>query len=94
MGRDISPDQTLEKTSGDLALFVNDLINNDFEKLVQLLYRVDVQEAKLKKILKENPGKDAGNMIAGMIIDRQAEKLRTREAFKKITKDFPGEESW
>jgi hypothetical protein len=36
-----------------LGVFVNQLIEKDFSRLVQLLYRLDVSEIKLKKVLEE-----------------------------------------
>ena len=35
----------------DLIAYINDCIQHDFNKLVQLLYRIDVSEEKLKYIL-------------------------------------------
>ena len=38
----------------DLITYINDCIQHDFNKLVQLLYRIDVSEEKLKYILQLN----------------------------------------
>ncbi len=62
----------------DLATYINDLILNNFNELVYLLYRVDVSEAKLKALLKENNKADAGEMIATLIIERQIQKIKSR----------------
>ena len=44
--------QSLEELNFDqLAIFVNDLIEKDFSQLVQLLYRLDVSEEKLRSVL-------------------------------------------
>ena len=48
----------------DLETMINELIKEDFSKLVQLLYRIDVSEAKLKSILQANPNENAGKLIA------------------------------
>jgi hypothetical protein len=61
-----------------LAAYLNHLILTDFEALVQLLYRIDVSEEKLKKLLRDNPEMDAGLMIAALIIERQKEKIISR----------------
>ena len=57
-----------------LAEKINELINNDFQKLVLILYRMDVSEIKLKQLLTENAGTNAAVIIAGLMIERQAEK--------------------
>ncbi len=66
-----------------LAAYVNELIMTNFERLVQLLYRIDVSEEKLKKLLRKNPESDAGIIIADLIIDRQKQKflINTEENF-------------
>ena len=64
-----------------LSLFINDLILNDFKKLISLLYKVDVDEKKLKRILKENASTDAGEIIADLVIEREIQKIKTRKEF-------------
>jgi hypothetical protein len=72
----------LEKLSGsELETLINDLIKEDFSKLVQLLYRIDVSEAKLKNVLKEHPNEDAGKLIAQIVIERLAATKKARESF-------------
>ena len=66
-----------------LVTFINDLIKNDFQRLVAILYKVDVDEDKLKRILKEEAGKDAASIIAKLIIEREIQKIESRERFKK-----------
>ena len=72
----------LEKLSTpDLETLMNELIKNDFSKLVQLLYRIDVSEAKLKNILQANPNEDAGKLIAQIVLERLAATKKARESF-------------
>lgn len=73
---------------------INELITNDFQKLVHILYRLDVSEEKLKVILKENPQEDAGKLIATLVIEREKLKMRTRAAFKSKNQDDNQEEKW
>ena len=49
-----------------LAARINRLITDDFSGLINLLYRLDISEAKLKKLLSEHPQEDAGKIIAGI----------------------------
>jgi hypothetical protein len=64
-----------------LIVFINDLIQNNFQRLVAILYKVDVDENKLKRILKEDAGKDAADIIARLIIEREIQKIETRKQF-------------
>jgi hypothetical protein len=75
-----------------LADYINQLILVNFERLVQLLYRIDVSEAKLKYLLKENPGEDAGKIIAVLIIERQIQKIKFRKEMSESDRDDGGEE--
>ncbi len=85
---------TAEELQGRLAIYLNDLIQHHFEKLVSLLYRIDVSEAKIKSLLQHEPGKNAGDIIAALIIERQLQKIKTRQQFKQQDKDFDSEEKW
>jgi len=77
-----------------LAAAINELINHDFGKLVQALYRVDVSESTLKKMLQDRPTEDAGDLIARLLIERQIQKLVQREKWKSNQADIPDEEKW
>jgi hypothetical protein len=72
---------------------VNDLIITDFDQLVQLLYRIDVNENKLKKLLHDRPQTDAAVLITDLLIERQLEKIKSKESLKN-QKDIPDEEKW
>jgi hypothetical protein len=77
-----------------LAAKINTLIKDDFNFLVQILYRIDVNESKLKQVLKENPTEDAGKIIAALLIERQLQKINTRKQFKNKDNNFSEEEKW
>lgn len=64
-----------------LARIINDLIENDFPNLVNILYRIDVSEAKLKDMLNKHADEDAGRVIANLIIERQIQKSEARKGF-------------
>jgi hypothetical protein len=85
---------TLENlTAQQLSDFINDLIDKDFSRLVQLLYRLDVSEDKLKSVLLEHPTGDAADMIATLIIDRIAQREKAKDLFTK-EQDIPEDEKW
>jgi hypothetical protein len=76
-----------------LVFFINYLLLNDFDKLVRILYTVDVNEEKLKTILQDNPQTDAAEIITNLLIQRQQQKIETKQAFKKDT-DISEEDGW
>ena len=77
-----------------LSAYINALIKNNFDKLITYLYRIDVNEQKLKSLLQKNPDEDAGNIIATLIIERQQQKIKTREQFSQSNDKFDEEEKW
>jgi hypothetical protein len=76
----------------DLAAEINQLILTNIERLVQLLYRIDVSETKLKTLLKENPDKDAGKLIALLMVERQLQKIKLKSTI--LENDDCEEERW
>jgi len=75
-----------------LADHINSMIHEDFQKLVNLLYRIDINENKLRSLL--NDQRDAGIIIADLIIERQLEKIRSRKTHFKHGDDTDEEEKW
>jgi len=76
-----------------LSSHINFLIQSDFQKLVSILYRVDVSESKLKHLLKENQGFDAAKIITDMIIERQLQKIKSRQEHRN-NENISDDEKW
>lgn len=76
-----------------LAGAINLLIETDFSGLVNTLYRLDVNEEKLRQVLRENTGRDAGSLIAGLVIERLLEKCKNRKNHPP-TGNIPDDEKW
>ncbi|MCA6469267.1 MAG: hypothetical protein IM571_02960 [Chitinophagaceae bacterium] len=77
----------------ELSNEINQLIVHDFTALVQILYRLDVSEAKLKMVLSENPKEDAGRLIAALIIERLKKREEVRKQFP-TQENIPEEDRW
>jgi hypothetical protein len=90
----IGAQKSYNEIHAQLSAYINKLIKNDFDKLITYLYRIDVNEQKLKSLLQQNTDVDAGNIIATLIIERQQQKIKTREQFKQRDNDFDEEEKW
>ncbi len=75
--------ENTEQLKEQLTAYINDLIINDFPSLVQLLYRIDVDEKKLKNILQQQQHKDAATIISELIIERQMRKKEMKQRFQK-----------
>lgn len=80
--------QTDDKTTYDeqfnkLVLWVEHLIDRDFNRLLSILYRIDVSEQKIKTALIENKGQNPGVIIATLMLEREIQKRKFREMFSK-----------
>ena len=85
---------SLEELKEKLGIYINNLIDTDFNKLINLLYSLDVDEMKLRALLKDNQDENAGQIIAVLIIERQMQKIQYRNQFTKKNNDIPDEEKW
>lgn len=77
-----------------LGSLLNELILHDFESLLYLLYRVDVSEREVRKILPTQPTADAGKLLAALLLQRQAQKEHTRAQMRQQDADIPEDERW
>jgi hypothetical protein len=82
-GLDLREAPTVDALETILAERIGILINTDFSALVQLLYRVDVGETRLRQLLQENRTTDAGRLIARLVLERQWQKIETRREFSR-----------
>jgi len=76
-----------------LALEINALILHDFNTLVSILYRIDINESELRKMLQQYAHVDAGYIIAQLIIDRELQKAELRRKYKRED-DIAEEDKW
>ncbi len=78
------PGRTDEERLELLAEYIDHLIQTDFNRLLSILYRVDVSEEKLKKELAEsNSSGNSGRIIAELLVNREVEKIKFREEYRK-----------
>jgi hypothetical protein len=77
-----------------LKAAVNELINHDFDALLQLLYRVDVSESKLRTMLQQLPGSDAAEIIANLLVERHLQKIKSRRENQQRDESISDDERW
>lgn len=84
----LCPNRTDQEQFEKLVQFIDWLISCDFNRLASILYRVDVEEQKLKSALANNHSqKTAGHLIAELLLQRQAQKIKLRAAYRKYKSD-------
>lgn len=89
-----------EKTGSDaqrrelLIARVNELLQKEFNKLIAILYRLDIDEKKLRMLLQQNPDEDAATIITDLMIERQLQKMKSREQFRQRDDEIADEDRW
>src|SRR5688572_12778427 len=76
-----------------LQALINHLLLHDVNSLLSILYRVDVDEKKLKELLRDEPDRDAAVLLSEMIVERLIQKEISRELNRREN-DIPDEDRW
>jgi len=90
----LSPVTVFSEWRQQLITEVDRLIHTDFNRLISILYRLDVPETKLKYLLQQNPADDAAAIITDLIIERQLQKIKSRRQFSRRDDNISEEDKW
>lgn len=77
-----------------LLLHITHLVDKDFHQLISLLYRLDISEKRLRRLLAEKPEQDAATIITGLILERLLRKIKTKKEYKTPQPDSSDPEKW
>lgn len=77
--------EQLKKLVAERVLY---LMENDVEQFKYVLYRLDINERKVKTVLAESPYGEAANGIAELILNREIEKAQTRQQYSSGSGDW------
>ncbi len=61
--------------------YIDELLNDDYPKLMAMLYRIDLDEGFLNRQLKLTPNADTDEVITDLIIKRELQKVIIRELY-------------
>ncbi len=70
---------SVEDFQQKLSKLIQHLLDNDLERLINCLYRIDVSEEQVKLAM---TGNNVAEQIALLIIEREMQKVITRENYK------------
>ena len=62
---------------------ISKLIENNRQKLMVVINRIDINEQQIKKAKAENPNKDFSVVLSDLIIKRELQKVVIRNHYKK-----------
>jgi len=66
-----------------LTNIIRYLLDKDFERLLRAMYRIDINEEKLKAVLASESPEDVAPNITELIIQRELQKVVTRRKYKE-----------
>lgn len=85
--------ELLSLKQADLCNYVQELIDRDIPALLQLLYRLDIDEDKLKTYLANNSIWDSASIISTLIMDK-LHYLKETRLKNKGEQNIPESEKW
>jgi hypothetical protein len=79
---EISENYTFDDLKQALFYRIKELLDKNVERLLSMLYRVDLNQKKLDEIFENGSKEDIAAKIAEAVIERQLQKIKTREFYK------------
>lgn len=74
---------TLEEFKKYLKEKLAHLLDNNYDELINTLYRIDVNEKKLSELFSGKNRDNIPEVLADLIIERQLQKIRFRQKYKE-----------
>lgn len=72
-----------DQLTTQLKPIVHDLLNSGNGKLEQLLYKIDVDENKVKRTFKQEVTAEPEEIFTHLIVERELQKVLFRELYRK-----------
>ena len=77
--------ENLDKFKEYLTDRLTYLLENKYDALINILYRIDVNEEKLAKLFSETNRTFIPDALADLIIERQLQKIKIRQQYRSGT---------
>jgi len=58
------------------------LLDNNFEKLLNIMYRIDIGEDRFREALSNQRSKDISYELAELVVERELQKVRSRKKYQ------------
>lgn len=81
----------LAQLKKQLTRKIKDLMDSNYEKLINILYRIDINEVKLNELFSSKNRDYIPDRLADLIIERQMQKITIRNMYKSGGKNLPEE---
>lgn len=68
--------ESLDFLKKELTKVITDLLNNDFERLLHIMYRIDIDEQKFNQAFTQK--ENIAYSITDLVIERELQKVQSR----------------
>lgn len=75
--------KNLEELKEYLSVQVKILLEEKYNSLINILYRIDIDDRKIEEVLSNKKKENIPDLIAGLIIERQLQKIHYRKMYKE-----------
>ena len=72
-----------------LSSFISYLLDKDMNKLMQIMYRIDIDEGRFQRIIAQNSIENISSLLAHEVLIREIEKAESRLKYKEEGFDPP-----
>ena len=76
-------DTAYQELSDQLVPVFNNLLKSDRQKLMRMLYIIDISEDKLSSTIKKYSNQKLETVISHLVIERELQKVITRRIYSK-----------
>jgi hypothetical protein len=73
----------LEEMKRYLSAKINILLEDKYDSLINILYRIDVDDKKIEGVFSSGKKENIPDKIADLIIERQLQKIHYRKMYKE-----------
>lgn len=74
--------KTIEEIKIELSKIISQLLNTDLNQLLNIFYRIDLNEKEVDKILTQEKPEDISPKLADLVLNREIEKVKTRLKYR------------
>jgi len=77
-----SPNTAYDELKSQIEPIISKLMNNNYERLLSVLYRIDVNEKSMSEEIYQRNDEEPSSIITDLIIERELKKVIIRNYFK------------
>ena len=74
---------TLQALQEKIASVISQLLRNNPERLLNLMYRLDIDENKFRFVIQNGPEENVARQLAELVLEREMQKVYWRNKYRE-----------